>query len=68
MTRRPLELRLVRIKDQSTKIDSYAVFEEISGKMTDFKQVKRTIEQLTEKVAGDNRGIVDNPIILTINS
>jgi hypothetical protein len=36
--------------------------------MTDFTLVKRTIEKLTESIAGNNRGIVDIPIILTIYS
>jgi len=66
-TRRPLELRLVHESTPSTT--PYAVFGEVPGKkFTDFDEVRKTIEKLTDKVAGANKGIVDNPITLTIHA
>jgi len=35
---------------------------------TNFQEVKKNIEELTDKVAGDKKNIVDDPIILTIFS
>lgn len=37
-------------------------------KITDFAQVCKRIEKLTEKDAGDRKGIIDSPIILTVYS
>lgn len=68
MTRRPLELRLIHIPYQS-QITPYAVFDEIKEKkFTDFSAVKQMIVELTEKVAGKNRNIINNPIKLSIYS
>ena len=64
-TRRPLEMRLVHTFE---KHDPWAKFDGIDQKYTDFEEVRRTIERLTEEVAGRNKGIVDDPIILTIYS
>jgi hypothetical protein len=65
-TRRPLELRLIHVYEDTKP---WAVFEEISNtKFTDFEKVRETIERLTDKRAGNNKGIVDDPIILTIYS
>ena len=36
--------------------------------MTNFDEIKRTIEMLTDKVAGTKKGIIDDPIVLTIHS
>lgn len=36
--------------------------------MEDFDQIRRTIEELTNKIAGSNKGIIDDPIILTVYS
>lgn len=45
------------------------MFDELKDKrFTDFDQVRQTIEALTDKVAGGNKGIVDIPIKLTIHS
>lgn len=66
-TRRPLELRLVHSLDP--KAEPYGVFDNNkSEKITNFKQITTRIEQLTDKVAGTNRNIVDDPIRLTIYS
>ena len=64
-TRRPLELRLVHVYDNS---EPWAEFEEVPGKMSDFDKVRETIEDLTDRVAGTRKGIVDSPIVLTIYS
>lgn len=37
-------------------------------KFTDFEEVRRTISTLTDKVAGEKKGIVDKPIVLQIYS
>ena len=45
------------------------MFEEVPGKkFTDFEEVRQTISQLTDKVAGEKKGIVDKPIVLQISS
>jgi len=64
VTRRPLELRLTHLSDSTQQ--SWAVFpEEIPGKkFTDFKLVSQAILDVTDKVCGANKGIVDKPIIL----
>lgn len=51
------------------KIQPWAIFDEIKDqKFTDFDLVRQKIEYLTDQVAGANKGIVDNPIKLTIHS
>ena len=66
-TRRPLELRLNYVPETESK--PYGMFEEIKGeKFYDFNVVRQKIEDLTDKVAGINKNIVDNPIVLTIRS
>ena len=66
-TRRPLELRLVHENDPDMK--PWAAFGEIPGKkFTDFEEVRSNIEKLTDKVAGKNKGIVDDPITLSVHS
>lgn len=68
VTRRPLELRLVHLNSQDHPSDAaWAVFDKISDKkLTNFDQVREEIERQTEVVAGKNKGIVNDPIILTI--
>lgn len=47
----------------------YGVFSEIPNKkISDFKEVKKSIEMLTDKVCGKNKNIVDNPIVLDVHS
>lgn len=66
-TRRPLELRLNYVPETESK--PYGMFEEIKGeKFYDFNVVRQKIEDLTDKVAGINKNIVDKPIVLTIRS
>ncbi|CAG9334067.1 unnamed protein product [Blepharisma stoltei] len=64
-TRRPLELRLVH---EETQTQPWAIFEGNSNKYTEFEKVREQIERLTDDRAGRNKGIVDDPIILTIHS
>ena len=66
MTRRPLELRLNHLHEDTKP---WAVFEEIPGKkFYDFTEVRNQINILTDKVAGSKKGIVDKPIVLNIYS
>ena len=65
VTRRPLELRMVRLKKTDTN-PTYGMFKGDSKKYTDFNEIRRRIEQLTESVCGNNKGIVDKPIILNV--
>ena len=66
-TRRPLELRLNHLNE---KVKPWAIFsEEIPGqKFFDMQKVKENIEGLTDKVCGNNKGIVDKPIVLNVYS
>jgi len=59
---------LNHLQDEHTK--PWAVFEEVPGKkFYDFPgEVMNTIGMLTDKIAGQNKGIVDKPIILNIYS
>jgi len=66
VTRRPLELRLNHVPDQTVQ---WAKFEEVPGKkFTDFAEVKSTIDFLTDKICGKSKNIVDKPIVLTVYS
>ena len=68
VTRRPLELRLVHLA-ADTGLSTYAVFGTApEKKLQTFDEVKAEIIRQTEQIAGRNRGIVDDPIILTIFS
>jgi replication fork clamp-binding protein CrfC len=49
--------------------EAWAIFEEVKGKkFYNFTEVRKTIEELTDKTAGENKNIVDRPIVLTIHS
>lgn len=67
VTRRPLELRL---NHQAEGTTAWAEFsQEIKGKrFTDMNDVRDNIIALTDKVCGDNKGIVDQPIVLNVHS
>lgn len=65
VTRRPLELRIRRLTDSNAT--PYAIFEkEESNKITDFSLIKKHIEELTEKLCGKTKGIIDEPIVLNV--
>lgn len=67
VTRRPLELRLVHLTDPNQK--PWAVFDEIPGqKFTDFLVVRNKIEEVTDKIAGLKKNIIDQPIVLHVYS
>lgn len=67
VTRRPLELRLNHTQEGSTP---YAIFsEEIPGKkFFKFPEVREAIEELTDKICGKRKDIVDKPIVLNVFS
>ncbi len=65
VTRRPLELRLVRTK-KSDKTEPYGMFKEDSKKYFDFNEIRGKIEHMTNELCGTNKGIVDKPIILRV--
>ena len=66
VTRRPLELRLQRTKTSAT----YGIFPKDypDKKMYNFDDVRTTIELLTDKICGDKKGIIDDPIVLKVFS
>jgi len=68
VTRRPLELRLNHLNDNKAK--PWGVFpDEIPGKkFFDFKEVRKAINDLTDKICGTNKGIIDRPIVLNVYS
>jgi hypothetical protein len=71
VTRRPLELRLVHIpeSDQTRLADSWAVFAACPDKVfTNFDDVRAEINRQTDMVAGKNKGIIDDPIVLSVYS
>lgn len=46
----------------------YAKFVEIPQKMTDFNKVREGIQKVTQKVCGNQKNIIDKPIVLDIFS
>ena len=71
VTRRPLELRLVHVpeSDASRLADAWAVFGALPDKIfTNFDQVRDEINRQTDLVAGKNKGIIDDPIVLNVYS
>ena len=67
VTRRPLELRL---NHQHEGIKPWAEFsvEKRGVKFTNFREVRDTIIELTDKVCGQTTNIVDEPIVLNVYS
>lgn len=68
VTRRPLELRLVHLSSQEYKNnEAWGIFDKVSDrKYTDFDLIRQEIERQTDEIAGANKGIVNEPIVLTI--
>jgi len=65
VTRRPLELRLVHTPNRNKK--PFAVFENQKNlHYTDMRKVCEQIAFLTNEVAGSKKGIIDDPIVMTI--
>lgn len=49
--------------------EPYAEFDRLQGqRFTDFDKVREKIVELTESVAGKNKGIVDEPIIMSVHA
>jgi len=70
VTRRPLELRLVHVSPTAGEdFKPYAEFpKEGKTKYYDFDKAREKIIQLTDQIAGKNKGIVDDPITMTVYS
>lgn len=70
VTRRPLELRLVHTQPSGGDDKPWAIFPEENKeeKFTNFNLVRDKINALTDKVAGKNKGIINDPIVLKIYS
>jgi len=67
VTRRPLELRLTHLPQAD--VAAYAIFEQQKDvKYSDFDKVRQKIEDFTDAVAGKNKGIVNDPIVLNVFS
>eukprot|EP00915_Cephaloidophora_sp_WS-2016_P004948 GHVH01006593.1.p1 GENE.GHVH01006593.1~~GHVH01006593.1.p1 ORF type:complete len:678 (-),score=91.03 GHVH01006593.1:267-2300(-) len=62
VTRRPLEMRLVHTSED----ECYAIFDGQCDKVHDFDEVKEIIANKTDEVAGSKKGIVDDPIKVSI--
>jgi dynamin 1-like protein len=60
-------MRLNHLYEEDAK--PWAVFAEVPGqKFEDFSKVREKIEELTDKVAGKENNIVDNPIVVQVYS
>jgi hypothetical protein len=66
VTRRPLELRMIKSTNEVPYFTFPVDFPEM--KFEDPNQVTKTIEELTDKVAGGNKGISEIPIVCNIYS
>jgi len=62
VTRRPLVLQLYHL----THGDDYALFTHSQKIFTDFADVRAEIERETDRVAGKNKDIINDPIYLKI--
>ncbi|KAJ3374166.1 Dynamin- GTPase protein [Allomyces arbusculus] len=72
VTRRPLILQLSYAPvdpEAPDEPDEWAEFQHLPGQQfVDFDEVKREIERETARIAGDNKGISDEPITLRVHS
>lgn len=70
VTRRPLELRLVHLHAEDHKGEqAWAIFDQLPDKkFTNFNEVRQEIERQTDLVAGTKKGIVNDPIVMTVYS
>ena len=62
-TRRPLILQLLH-----EDVQDYAEFAHINKRFFSFEEVRRTIELETDKVAGSNKAVSKEPLILRVHS
>lgn len=66
VTRRPLVLQLVR---DPNCLEMYGTFAHTGArKFTDFTEIRKEIERETERLAGKNKGISSEPIMLKIHA
>lgn len=76
VTRCPLVLQLIECKvngnkydDDSTEFQEWGEFLHLpENKFTDFEEIRIEIERRTDELAGNNKGICDEPINLKIYS
>lgn len=69
VTRRPLILQLVHVREDTEGAWGWAKFLHTGDKtFFDFDEVRNEIEQETDKVAGQNKGISSSPIRLSVYS
>jgi replication fork clamp-binding protein CrfC len=69
VTRRPLILQLIHKKYPGTGPKEWGEFLHQAGKKyTDFTEIRKEIEEDTDRVAGKNKGVVKQPINLKIFS
>ncbi|ORM40718.1 Vacuolar protein sorting-associated protein 1 [Babesia sp. Xinjiang] len=70
VTRRPIEFRLSKLteEDADGNVKPYIVFEGNGEKFYDFEVARQHIQELTNQKAGVNKGIVDDPIVLSVFS
>ncbi|XP_014840540.1 PREDICTED: dynamin-1-like protein isoform X2 [Poecilia mexicana] len=75
VTRRPLILQLVHVdpgdgrKNEDGDVDEWGKFLHTKNKIySDFDEIRQEIENETERVSGNNKGISDDPIHLKIFS
>eukprot|EP01069_Polyplicarium_translucidae_P010845 Polyplicarium_translucidae@DN3402_c1_g1_i15.p1 len=67
VTRRPLELRLKHITAEAEGNVAWGVFEDApDAKIFDFEAICAGIQHRTDDVAGNNKGIVDGKIVLSV--
>uniref|UniRef100_A0AC35UDA4 Dynamin GTPase n=1 Tax=Rhabditophanes sp. KR3021 TaxID=114890 RepID=A0AC35UDA4_9BILA len=69
VTRRPLILHLINVKENQKEANEWAVFDHAPNKeFTDFDLVRQEIQRVTDEVTGNNKSISDLPIGLKIYS
>ncbi|GIX64505.1 dynamin-like protein, putative [Babesia caballi] len=70
VTRRPVEFRLSRLREEEEdgEVRPYIIFEGSSERFYDFELARQHIQELTNEKAGVNKGIVDDPIVLSVFS
>eukprot|EP00921_Rhytidocystis_pertsovi_P003594 GHVQ01006237.1.p1 GENE.GHVQ01006237.1~~GHVQ01006237.1.p1 ORF type:complete len:721 (-),score=100.59 GHVQ01006237.1:199-2361(-) len=68
VTRRPIELRLIHLSEAEHSLDeSWVEFEGAKDeKVENFAEARKRIERLTDEVAGTNKGIIDEPMVLSV--
>lgn len=68
VTRRPLLLHLQTPAAGAASIGNHVTFQHIDKVFTDFEEVMQEIQDETDRVAGSNKGICSQPIVMTFFS